>query len=58
MQGMTGIMKQASSQIDAKNVQYAIEQFSVETEKQNFLQGRIASFLFDKEQIGDIMNDN
>ncbi|CAD8059855.1 unnamed protein product [Paramecium sonneborni] len=47
MTGMSKMMKQANSAIDVKNVQQAIEMFSIESEKQNFLQ----------EQIGEIMNE-
>ncbi|CAD8137663.1 unnamed protein product [Paramecium octaurelia] len=48
MSGMSKMMKQANSAIDVKNVQQAIEIFSIESEKQNFLQ----------EQIGEIMNED
>ncbi|KAM3141776.1 hypothetical protein pb186bvf_006098 [Paramecium bursaria] len=48
MTGMSKMMKQANNAIDVKNVQQCIEIFSIESEKQNFLQ----------EQIGEIMNED
>lgn len=39
MKGMGQVMKQGNEAIDIKNIQMAIEVFSIESEKQNIMQG-------------------